>query len=419
MIATFLACSFAGIPYVPLDNSIPKKRKDEIIKEINPKIIIDETIEKIMKKQYYKDINKILMNDEDIYYIIYTSGSTGKPKGVMVTYKNLKSCLKWLMDICKLGNGVILNQANFSFDLSVADIYLSLVTKSKHFIIDRDTQKDYSILFRRLNKSNANLAIMTPSFAELLLIDKTFGKNLMPNLSKILFCGEKLNNKTVQKLYERFNNIEIVNSYGPTECTFAVTSISIDKNCTEEELSIGYPIKDVEIIIVDDKLEKVKDRVEGEILILGDSVSNGYVDKNLNKNKFIIYNHKNAYCTGDIGYIKNGKLYYKCRKDNQIKYKGYRIELTDIESTIEKLDYVEKVVVSALKGNSDKVSKILAFIKLKYNISTEKIKEDISNFLPNYMCPNIKIVKDFPLNQNGKCDEKKLIKEYLNGTKNS
>lgn len=419
MLATFLACSFAGIPYVPLDKSIPEKRKEEIIKEINPKIIIDESIENIMKKQYYKDINEILMKDNDIYYIIYTSGSTGKPKGGMITYKNLKSCLNWLMDICKLENGTILNQANFSFDLSVADIYLSLLTKSKHFIIDRDTQKDYSVLFKRLNKSNANLAVMTPSFAELLLIDKTFNKNLMLNLNKILFCGDRLSNKTVQKLYERFDNIKIINSYGPTECTFAVTSINIDKNYINEELPIGYPKKDVEIIIVDDELEKVKDGVDGEILILGESVSNGYVDKNLNKNKFIKYNHKNAYCTGDIGYIKDGKLYYKCRKDKQIKYKGYRIELADIENTISKLSYIEKVVVSALKENSDKVSKILAFVKLKYSISVEKIKEDISSFLPDYMCPNIKIVNNFPLNQNGKCDEKKLIEEYLNGTKNS
>lgn len=411
MIASFLACSFAGIAYVPIDKSIPLKRKDEIIEEIKPNIIIDESIEKIMKKRYYKDIDKILIKDNDVYYIIFTSGSTGKPKGVMITYKNLKSCIEWLKDICQIKNGTILNQANFSFDLSVADIYLSLVTKSKHFIIDRDTQKNYNLLFEQLKKSNANLAVMTPSFADLLLIDKSFERKLMPNLNKILFCGEKLNSKTVTKLYERFKGIDIINSYGPTECTFAVTSTHIMENDINEELSIGYPKNNVQILILDEELHKLDDEMCGEILILGESVAKGYVDESLNTNKFINYDGKRAYLTGDIGYIKEGKLYYKCRKDKQIKYKGYKIELTDIEKTIEKLGYIEKVVVTTLKNTEDKVSKILAFIKLKYDVPFEQIKDEVSNLLPDYMCPSLKIVSDFPLNQNGKCDEKRLIEE--------
>ena len=152
MLASFLACSIAGFAYVPIDEDAPEERTRKIIKQINPDLIIDKTIEKIMEKDNPKDIEKIYMKDDDIYYIIFTSGTTGEPKGVQITYSNLKSCTKWLEDICNIENAVILNQANFSFDLSVADIYLSLLTKSKHYIIERNTQKDFKILFQELQK---------------------------------------------------------------------------------------------------------------------------------------------------------------------------------------------------------------------------------------------------------------------------
>ena len=191
MIASFLACSFAGITYVPVDISIPAERKKKIIEQINPDIILDKQIENVMINDSFKEISKIYMKNENIYYIIFTSGSTGEPKGVQITYKNLQSCMKWLESICNINKGIILNQANYSFDLSVADIYLPLLTRSKHYILERNIQKDYTLLFKELKNSNSNLAIFTPSFLELLLVDKTFNENLMPNLQTILLCGEK------------------------------------------------------------------------------------------------------------------------------------------------------------------------------------------------------------------------------------
>lgn len=138
MKATFIACSFAGMTYVPIDNSMPKERVEKIIKQINPLLIIGKNISKekiyeIMDEDNYKEINNIYLKPEDIYYIIFTSGSTGIPKGVKITYKNLDSCINWLKNITKIKKGVILNQANFSFDLSVADLYLSLI--SEHYIL--------------------------------------------------------------------------------------------------------------------------------------------------------------------------------------------------------------------------------------------------------------------------------------------
>lgn len=183
MKASFIASAFAGFAYVPIDESVPEKRINEIINQVKPKIIIGmskkilneldftekpdyikvepnkcieknnikaesnkfikdicteiepikymdkEEITSIINNENYTDIDKILLKPEDIIYIIFTSGSTGIPKGVEVMYKNLDSCIKWLKSITNLSKGVILNQANFSFDLSVADLYLSLITR--------------------------------------------------------------------------------------------------------------------------------------------------------------------------------------------------------------------------------------------------------------------------------------------------
>lgn len=421
MKATFLACSLAGMAYIPVDISFPEDRIKKIIDEVNPNLIIGNfenklantitqtEIEELMNKDNFKDIEKIYLKPEDVYYIIFTSGSTGIPKGVQVTYKNLDSCINWLQKIIDVKEGTVLNQGVFSFDLTVADLYYSLANGMEHFVIEKQTQSDFNKLFETFKSSNATLAVFTPSFADLLLLDKSFKQETMPNLKIILFCGEKLLAGTAKKIKERFKNIKIINSYGPTECTFAITSIEITQKMIEEnDIPIGIAKSDVKIYIVDENLQEQRSGETGEILITGKSVAKGYIGEN--KGKFITYKGKNAYLTGDIGYFKNDKLYYVARKDKQIKYKGYRIELLDIEKNLYKLGYVEKAVAVAKQNKEGKVTKIIAFIKLKENaIKNEiEIKKDISTKLPQYMCPTIKIIERFPLNRNGKIDEKKL-----------
>ena len=427
MKASFLACSLAGMPYVPIDESLPRERVESIISQTQSELIIGDfeynniyfiskkEINEVMIDDVYTEIEEIYCKSDDICYMIFTSGSTGIPKGVKVTYGNLDSCIKWLKQFACSEENIILNQALFSFDLSVADLYLSLVSNGEHFILDSRVQLDFKLLFENLKSSNATIAVVTPSFIDFLLLDKSFNKDLMPNLKTIIFCGEKLLSSTVKNIYSRFGEeIKIINCYGPTECTFAVTSIEISvEMANNNDIPIGKTKKDVDIYIIDEELNKLDDGDIGEILIVGDSVADGYVNIEQNDN-FIMYNNKKAYRTGDLGYLKNDVLYYKCRKDKQLKYKGYRIELDDIENNIYKLDYIEKVVIVCKVAEEEKVQKIIAFVKLKEDILKKslEIREDLTKILPNYMCPVIKIVKEFPLNQNGKCDKKKLLEEY-------
>ena len=434
MIACFLACSFAGIAYVPVDSSVPTSRLKEIINNINPKLvfaveniqldssfIVDKTeIQRIcIEETPTKDIEP-LMKENYIYYVIFTSGSTGKPKGVQVTYKNLDSFVQWFKEIINNKKTIVLNQAAFSFDLSVADLYLALTTKSELVVLEKDVQQDYVKLFSLLSKSNAEIAIMTPSFADVLLTDKAFNNTLLPNLKTIYFCGEILNIKTAEELINRFPEIRIINSYGPTECTVAVTSIEIKKEMIKEE---SLPIADfntnrqnANIYIVDSNLEVLKNNEIGEILICGDSVTKGYINNKEDSNKrFINFNGQLGYLTGDLGYFKDSKLYYKTRKDRQIKYKGYRIELSDIEENLIKLEYIERCCVVPKKINS-KVIKLIGYVKLQETCkkTSIEIRKDLLKYLPEYMCPNIKILSDFPINNNGKLDLEKL-RDISNG----
>lgn len=184
-------------------------------------------------------------------------------------------------------------------------------------------------------------------------------------------------------------------------------------------MPVGFPKKDVKIYIVDEKMNKVPDGDIGEILITGESVADGYIGE-IEKKSFFEYNGEKAYATGDLGYIKNNMLYCKGRKDKQIKLKGYRIELTDIEKNLQELEYIYKAVVIKKTDETNKFLNIMAFVSLKENIiKTElEIRQDLLKKIPEYMCPKIKIIKEFPLNSNGKCDEKRLVEEFANGRKN-
>lgn len=254
---------------------------------------------------------------------------------------------------------------------------------------------------------------MTPSFADLLLLDKNFDENLMPNLKKIIFCGEKLLNTTVKKLYSRFSELNIINCYGPTECTFAVTSIDLLRDYEYEEIPLGMPKNNVEIFILDEQKNKLSEGEFGEILIVGESVAEGYLG-NVQNDSFIQFEGKRAYLTGDLGYIKNEILYYKARKDKQVKFKGYRIELSDIEKNLQELGYIEKCVVLAKSNKNEKIANLIAFVKLKENIIKDEseIRKDLQNKIPEYMIPKVKLVEEFPINKNGKCDENRLLEEY-------
>lgn len=436
MLVCFLACVKAGRAYCPVDINVPLSRTEAIINEVKPEIILStEALNIDNGNVKLLDDIKTIINDttakvsfddyvkkEDTFYIIFTSGSTGTPKGVQITRDCLDNFISWAIT---LGSGckgdvhkTFINQAPFSFDLSVMDMFLSLYTGGTLWCLTKELQSDMKALYKSFENSNGNVWVSTPSFADVCLTDPLFSQELMPGLSDFLFCGEVLTNRTVDRLMKRFPNANIVNTYGPTESTCAITNVTITKELNKEvsPLPVGIPKKGTWLEIVGEDGECVSEGEHGEIVIVGDSVSIGYWNnEERNKKSFgtkeIEGNTYRYYRTGDEGYLINGMLYYCGRIDLQVKLHGYRIELEDIESNLLKISGINQAVVIP-KYRNGKVSSLVAGVVSAGEILDEKdevraIKEKLKESLPEYMIPSkIKFLSDVPRTNNGKIDRK-------------
>lgn len=408
-VIAILSCIIAKRTYIPIGLCMPIQRLKKIINITKSTLIITEkriNIENItcsnLKNLSKYSKNEIIDSNNDIIYIIFTSGSTGEPKGVPISENNLINFINWLSNTYPLNeykDANILNQASFSFDLSVADFYYSLCNGHTLIANNNNNQEEYEVTFNIIKNNQINVAVMTPTFMKLCLLNEDFNYYNYPSLKCVYFCGERLENKTVKNLLSRFPELKVINAYGPTEATSAISSILITQEIIDKEelLPVGNMNKTATTVEI----------IDNEIVLKGPSVSNGYLG--IKSDKFYKENNINCYKTGDLGYIKNNKLYCKGRLDNQIKYQGYRIELNDIENNIKKIPDIKDCIVIAKYNNQGLVKLIKAFIISDKSINPHNVKELLKERIPNYMIPKSIIqLKDLPINQNGKIDRKAL-----------
>lgn len=442
--------------YCPIDISVPDARVEAILSALPSRIILSteplnaktggkQVIDLPVLQHILQDCKitrtpefiseKNWVHGDDTYYIIFTSGSTGTPKGVQITADCLNHYLDWSTGLGsspqqKRGQ-IFLNQAPFSFDLSVMDLYTSLASGGTLYCLEKSVQSDYRELMHSLGESGVHVWVSTPSFAEICLSEQGFGEKLLPNLETFLFCGETLTNKTAARLQARFPGAYIINTYGPTESTVAVTDVRITPELTagKESLPVGRPKPGTVIEIQDEEGNALPEGEKGEIVIIGDTVSTGYYGRpDLTEKAFFLREdpkHKTSvrgYHTGDKGWLHNGMLYYCGRIDLQIKLHGYRIELEDIENNISRLPQVQQaVVVPGMRGG--KVTSLTAYIvkhpseQPEAEEKTEKeeaarFRTALKEFLPDYMIPKkILFLKELPMTSNGKVN-RKLLAEY-------
>lgn len=433
MLICFLACVKSGRAYCPIDITVPMTRVQSIIESVNGKMVLMvegelETdtmltrtkMEEIIKDTSYNGNQLEYVKENDVYYIIFTSGSTGNPKGVQITTSNLSCFVDWALSLKQESQKVFINQAPFSFDLSVMDLYMSLGSGSTLWALDKEIQKNYNEMFVSLEKSKANVWVSTPSFVDLCLVDKKFNQEMMPTLELFLFCGETLTNKTVELLHQRFPKAKVYNTYGPTESTVAITEIEVTQDVlnTYNPLPVGKTKPGTWIKIMQEGLEVVEGQT-GEIIIVGNTVSSGYYKNKENTEKSfftmaidgITYP---AYRTGDRGYVKKNQLFYKGRIDLQIKLHGYRMEIEDIEKNILKVKEIKSIVVLP-NVEDEKVKSLTAYCVYEGDTSsrlktTQIIKQQLRELIPEYMIPKKFIFIGYmPTTNNGKVDRKKLM----------
>ena len=441
MIVCFLACVKSGRAYCPVDISVPDERVKDIISETNSPVIfalenLNFETKNVLSIEKIKGIinstnNKIdesnYVKNDDVFYIIFTSGSTGKPKGVQITLDCLNNFLKWSSFLggknLENKNYVYINQAPFSFDLSVMDLYTSLYTGGTLWCLEKKVQLNYNLLIESLKKSKVNVWVSTPSFANLCLALDDFNGENIPNIKLFLFCGETLPNRTAQMLLERFPNAKVINTYGPTESTVAMTEINVTPKVLDKynPLPVGKPKNGTHVFIMDEKGNELPEGEKGEIVIVGDTVSVGYFNRSdITKKSFgtktVNGTSYRLYRTGDEGYFKDGQLFYCGRIDLQIKLHGYRIELEDIENNLMKLKGVKNAVVIPVKKDGI-IESLTAFVIPGFKVESSlksmvALKKELAEFLPLYMIPKKIIFKDeIPMTNNGKVNRKKLMEE--------
>src|SRR6266581_1159940 len=341
MLIAFLGAVKSGRPYVPIDTAFPRQRIDKIVAISRAALILTPQETAQFSATEARAPANCLQRD-DPFYILFTSGSTGEPKGVVISLACLEHFIAWMLAEQKfLEQGeIFLNQAPFSFDLSVMDLYCSLATGGTLFSISRDLVAKPKALYRTLGSSGVTTWVSTPSFAQMCLVEEKFGEAMLPRVRRFLFCGETLPPQTAAQLLKRFPKAEVWNMYGPTEATVATTSMRVDAAILERysPLPVGHAMPGTEILLVNRNREVVPPDERGGIIIVGPNVSPGYLARpDLTADAFFQHRGQRAYRTGDFGRIRNGLLFFEGRMDEQIKLSGYRIELGDVEANLRAL----------------------------------------------------------------------------------
>lgn len=443
MLATFVALTKSGHAYIPIDSHSALERVAAIVEVAEPSLIIAindfplvdvaapifsaEQVQTAFREGASYELSHPVQGDDN-YYIIFTSGTTGKPKGVQISHNNLLSFTNWMItdkEFATPERPQMLAQPPYSFDLSVMYWAPTLALGGTLFALPSAVTQDFKQLFETILSLPIAIWTSTPSFADMALLSDDFNSQKLPQLTHFYFDGEELTVKTAQKLRDRFPQARIINAYGPTEATVALSAVAVTdemlQNC--KRLPIGYTKADSPTFVIDEEGQKVPNGQQGEIIVCGPAVSKGYLNNpEKTAEAFFEFEGLPAYHTGDVGSMTDeGLLLYGGRMDFQIKFNGFRIELEDVSQNLNKSKYVESAVAVPRYNKDHKVQNLLAYVILKDGVAeqfereidiTKAIKEDLQDIMMSYMMPSKFLYREtLPLTPNGKIDIKGLISE--------
>jgi len=414
MIVGILGILKAGGAYVPFDPEYPEERIRYMLEDTAASIVIGNQKSKIKLPVLTKlnvielDTNSILISNcsikniqnnlqqHHLAYVIYTSGSTGNPKGVMIEHCNAYSFIHWCMqEFSKSIFEIVYASTSICFDLSIFEIFYPLSIGKCLRILENGLA-----ISKYLNVDEKVLINTVPSVIQSLLNDHTD----LRNVSVLNMAGEPIPSKVQQMLDADI--IETRNLYGPTEST---TYSTICRLGNEKPATIGRPIGNTHISILNNEMQLVPVGVKGEIYIGGAGVARGYLNRDKLTHERFIHNSfgERLYRTGDIGkWLADGNIDYQGRLDDQVKIRGYRIELGEIETILLTCEGIKQGVVLARKDKGDD-KRLVAYVITNEMFNRDSVVSVLKSKLPEYMIPLAWVeLKNFPLTANGKIDKK-------------
>ncbi|OUS31220.1 hypothetical protein A9Q99_04275 [Gammaproteobacteria bacterium 45_16_T64] len=432
LLASILGILKVGAAYVPLDPSYPQDRLHFMLEDSSADIVIVQ--QHLREQMPVKDSQVLLIESfaqeseklwpevlvhvdaEDPAYVMYTSGSTGKPKGIEVVQRNVIRLVR-NTDFMTLNSDVIfLQYAPISFDAATLEIWGPLLNGGCLAVAPAG-QLNPEEIGAVIQQHSVNAAWLT---AALFHFIAEYHVDQFAGVTQLLAGGDVLSPALVRKVLDRFDDVCLINGYGPTEnTTFTCCYPMHHPSQVRQTVPIGRPIANTRIYILDSALSPVPVGVPGELYTSGDGVANGYLNRDDLTNEVFLPNPFDKggdpvmYKTGDlVRYCSDSSVEYLGRIDQQVKIRGYRIELGEIEDAISQINTTREVAVIA-REDTPGVKKLAAYIVPQegFEPKASELRTELKSSLPEYMVPSFFVMMErFPVTANGKLDRKALPK---------
>ena len=428
MVTALLATFRAGAAYLPLDPAFPPDRIDFMQQDASPLVVITQSP---LREKFSFTATHVLCLDvempvsevnalaesspppasslDDIAYVLYTSGSTGKPKGVQIRHGALTNMLFAVSnDVALTSSDVVLATTTISFDISTYEMFAPLIAGAHLVVAPRSVAMDGKLLAKAISESGATLLQATPAGWQVLLEAGWEGQADL----KMLTAGEPLTWTLAQRLLDR--GAALWNLYGPTEATVYATGRQIFK---DKKITVGRPLANCTAYVLDEHRQRVPIGAIGELFLGGIGVGAGYLNRpELTSEKFLpdpfsTELEARLYRTGDLArMLPNGEIDLLGRADNQIKLRGYRIELEEIEAVLDSHPSIGKSVAKVVNVGGGDEGLVAYVVPRDGNLlNARDWREHALRSLPWYMVPtSFMVVKSFLLTPNGKVDRKAL-----------
>ncbi|HEY0729728.1 MAG TPA: amino acid adenylation domain-containing protein, partial [Pyrinomonadaceae bacterium] len=428
-IVALLGILKAGGVYVPLDGSYPAQRLRFMVEDAEVKVLLTENgqpeldaAEVVNLDQAWEQLStenaenlEHVALPENLAYLMYTSGSTGQPKGVGVTHQAINRLVRNTDYVKFEESDRVAQTSNASFDVATFEIWGALLNGSRLVVLEKDTVLSPAELGRQLMDQQISVLFLTTALFHLMAQGRP---EIFASLTYVIFGGDAADAQFVQRVLENGKPRHLVNGYGPTEGTSFTTSYEAqEKDIGARTTPIGRPLPNTDAWVMDRETQMVPVGVAGELHIGGDGLARGYLPRPaLTAEKFVPHPYSaepgaRLYRTGDlVRYQDDGNIEFLGRMDQQVKVRGFRVELGEIESSLNQYwAIVESVVVAGKDASGE--TRLIAYVVPEEGVepTSAEIWTFLQEKLPSYMLPSVFVtIKELPLTPNGKVDRRAL-----------
>ncbi|MCP5095184.1 MAG: amino acid adenylation domain-containing protein, partial [Chloroflexi bacterium] len=437
MVVSVLGILKAGAAYVPLDPAYPEERLVYMMENAETAVLLTQStltspphrhtvlLDQMGDKlgRYPKSMVETAVSGQNLLYVIYTSGSTGQPKGIAMPHAPMVNIMQWHKTQTRMHDSArTLQFSSFSFDVSCQEMFTTWMTGGTLVLIDEDTQRDAQQLLTFLHTKSIE-RLFLPFVALQQLAEVAEASDVYPQtLTHVVTAGEQLQStRHIVNFCNHLPHCRLHNHYGPAE-THVVSAYTLSETPEEWDAlpSIGTPVANTQLYILDGQMAPVPVGVSGMLYIGGDHISRGYMARpRLTAERYIpnpFGNNDRLYKTGDLArYLADGRIQFLGRRDFQVKIRGYRIELGELETILNQHPQVRRAVVAApivRQANAPDERRLVAYV-VPVHADETGVEEELRQFLlaqmPSYMVPGFfMFLETLPKTPSGKIDRRHL-----------